>query len=257
MTLTERWLRESSQMAPKKKTVAKSFSEILKFNPYHDSKGRFSSASSYTSFTYAPGKSKAHDLAIAREKERQAAAGGAGSPKKEYKYSEEEQIEAVKGFTIGDYFDIRKSQCGKMPGYLSKKEQEALTKKAEAIEEYIDAKGPYKGSIYRGINTDGDEGFTVGQKIDMRGTSSWTTEEKLGYEWAGKNANGDTSGFKSGKERAYVFKMDNAPKKSAYIDDISENQGEKEVLVSNTVRFRIKNIEDSTERTVITVEEIQ
>lgn len=44
--------------------------EVEKFNPYHDAKGRFSSADSATSFTYAPGKSKAHDMAIAREKER-------------------------------------------------------------------------------------------------------------------------------------------------------------------------------------------
>lgn len=40
--------------------------EIEKFNPYHDSRGRFASANSATSFTYAPGKSNAHDLAIAR-----------------------------------------------------------------------------------------------------------------------------------------------------------------------------------------------
>lgn len=44
--------------------------EIEKFNPYHDSRGRFSTADAATSFTYAPGKSKAHDNAIAREKER-------------------------------------------------------------------------------------------------------------------------------------------------------------------------------------------
>lgn len=58
-------------------SVAKTFEEIIKFNPYHDKLGRFSSANGYASFTYSPGKSKAHDNAIAREKERQAAAGGA------------------------------------------------------------------------------------------------------------------------------------------------------------------------------------
>lgn len=41
--------------------------EIEKFNPYHDSRGRFSSANGATSFTYAPGKSKAHDNAIQRD----------------------------------------------------------------------------------------------------------------------------------------------------------------------------------------------
>ena len=50
--------------------------EVVKFNPYHGKDGRFASANGYATFTYAPGKSKAHDLAIQREKDRQAAAGG-------------------------------------------------------------------------------------------------------------------------------------------------------------------------------------
>lgn len=73
-------------MAPMLKADPNRYDEIVeveKFNPYHDNKGRFASASGYASFTYAPGKSKAHDNAIAREKERQAAAGGASGDKKE------------------------------------------------------------------------------------------------------------------------------------------------------------------------------
>lgn len=50
--------------------------EVQKFNPYHGADGRFASANGYASFTYSPGKSKAHDNAIAREKQRQASAGG-------------------------------------------------------------------------------------------------------------------------------------------------------------------------------------
>ena len=50
--------------------VAKSFSEVLKFNPYHDSRGRFTTAGTAASFTYRPGASVAHDRAIARESER-------------------------------------------------------------------------------------------------------------------------------------------------------------------------------------------
>lgn len=41
--------------------------EVEKFNPYHGKNGRFASANSATSFTYAPGKSKAHDNAISKE----------------------------------------------------------------------------------------------------------------------------------------------------------------------------------------------
>lgn len=49
---------------------AKTFEEVIKFNPYHDAKGRFTSSGGATSFTYKPGASKAHDMAIAREKAR-------------------------------------------------------------------------------------------------------------------------------------------------------------------------------------------
>lgn len=61
----------------KEVSVAKTFDELIevqKFNPYHDAKGRFASANNYASFTYAPGKSKAHDMAIAREETRSATA---------------------------------------------------------------------------------------------------------------------------------------------------------------------------------------
>lgn len=57
--------------------VAKTFDEILKFNPYHDARGRFASANSYSQFTIRtrdPKKQYMADRAIAREKEREAAA---------------------------------------------------------------------------------------------------------------------------------------------------------------------------------------
>lgn len=76
---------------------------VEKFNPYHDSKGRFASANGATSFTYAPGKSKAHDAAIAREKERNAAGGSAGGTNAKEKEKDkakenQEQIDRVKKF---------------------------------------------------------------------------------------------------------------------------------------------------------------
>lgn len=52
------------------------FDDILKFNPYHDSRGRFASSDTAASFTYAPGKSTAHDKAIQRGKEGAAAGKG-------------------------------------------------------------------------------------------------------------------------------------------------------------------------------------
>lgn len=49
--------------------AVKTFAEIAKFNPYHDARGRFAAANAAASFTYAPGKSTAHDKAIQRGKE--------------------------------------------------------------------------------------------------------------------------------------------------------------------------------------------
>lgn len=65
--------------------------EVEKFNPYHDSKGRFASANGYASFTTRtrdPSKQHMADRAIAREKERAAAAGGAAAGSGEAKPAE-------------------------------------------------------------------------------------------------------------------------------------------------------------------------
>lgn len=48
----------------------RTLTEILKFNPYHDERGRFSTADGAASFTYKPGASTEHSRAIEREKER-------------------------------------------------------------------------------------------------------------------------------------------------------------------------------------------
>ena len=60
------------QLASNPQKKKNTFLDILKFNPYHDRLGRFSTSGSAATFTYAPGKSKAHDRAIEREKEKAA-----------------------------------------------------------------------------------------------------------------------------------------------------------------------------------------
>lgn len=54
--------------------------EVEKFNPYHDSKGRFATSNGYASFTTRtkdPSKQHMADAAVAREKQRAGAAAGA------------------------------------------------------------------------------------------------------------------------------------------------------------------------------------
>lgn len=91
--------RWESKWEPTTSSTAKSFSDVLKFNPYHDRLGRFASgnggsATFMTMRTRDPKKQHMADKAIARAKEK-AAAGGAGSspksneqPKKKKTYSE-------------------------------------------------------------------------------------------------------------------------------------------------------------------------
>ena len=59
---------EDSETHDNSFNMAKSFSDILKFNPYHDKLGRFSNSGSAASFTYKPGASTAHTKAIENEK---------------------------------------------------------------------------------------------------------------------------------------------------------------------------------------------
>jgi len=58
--------------------------EVEKFNPYHDSLGKFSTSNGYASFTFRtkdPKKQHWADMAVAREQKRSAAAQAAAKPK--------------------------------------------------------------------------------------------------------------------------------------------------------------------------------
>ncbi len=68
--------------------------EIEKFNPYHDSKGRFSTANGYASFTTRtkdPSKQHMADAAVAREKDRAGAAAAAKPDSKPAKKPEKQK----------------------------------------------------------------------------------------------------------------------------------------------------------------------
>ena len=77
---------------------------VVKFNPYHDRMGRFSTADGAVIFTYAPGKSTAHDNAIEREKERHAAeSAGSGSAYEKELEEEQARVLAMKPNEQAEY----------------------------------------------------------------------------------------------------------------------------------------------------------
>lgn len=57
--------RAAEEHYRKHKTVAKTFDEVLKFNPFHDAKGRFASSNGFASYSANP-KTKAGAMAISR-----------------------------------------------------------------------------------------------------------------------------------------------------------------------------------------------
>ena len=66
--------------------IAKTFDEILKFNPYHDNRGRFTTAGGASSFTIRtkdPSKQGLANRAIEREKERDAATATSNKPQED------------------------------------------------------------------------------------------------------------------------------------------------------------------------------
>lgn len=68
------------------RTVAKTFEEILKFNPFHDARGRFASSNSFASYSANP-KTKAGAMAISRS-----AQAGHGTTFNSHKESQGENI---------------------------------------------------------------------------------------------------------------------------------------------------------------------
>lgn len=78
--------REAKDYYAKQKKLAKSFIDVLKFNPYHDAKGRFSTANGYATFTTHtkdPNKQHWADKAVSRMKQ-QAAQAAPPKPTKHY-----------------------------------------------------------------------------------------------------------------------------------------------------------------------------
>ena len=90
-TVTARTFHELAGTGPK------TFSAVLKFNPYHDSLGRFTgpgAAAFFTTQTRDPKKQHMADMAVAREKERQAAAAVA-SGNSEWNDKMDQELETI------------------------------------------------------------------------------------------------------------------------------------------------------------------
>lgn len=148
--LTSRAVKKSAYEA------AQTFTEVLKFNPYHDSRGRFASANSYTSFTTRtkdPKKQHWADMAAARLKQQAAAAP---APTKTTTTAQK-PAQAAKpatppkptknydrlGFADHDDADFHQLYAGRK--YYQ--QQNLTAKQQQATKKYLEA-NPEPGSLY-------------------------------------------------------------------------------------------------------------
>lgn len=250
VSLIERWQNDTNPFK-----ILDGSEEIEKFNPYHDRLGRFTTGGGASSFTWRPGASAAHDSAIAREKERASSGTSAGDSKADTKTSErghikpksyEENIETVKqelgcddkqakkymrsmlSYTAENYEAIRAYQSGKKNDYTKK-----FRNDAKNIEEYID-KAPHwnGGTLYRGVGLDASvdvkSAFKPGTELNMQGTSSWSSDTGIAKNFA--------------RDRNMVIFQCDRISKATSVSHISNNPGEKEVLVSKDTKYVAKKV---------------
>ena len=145
---------ESLELLPKK-AVAKTFNEILKFNPYHDSRGRFSSSNGYASFTTTtrdPKKQHWADLAIQRQQQK--FQGGGASviqgparpqnmpPKPKATPKPKKNFDRL-GFADQDDADFHQLHSGRK--YYQ--QQQLTAKQQKGVSNYLEAT-PEPGSLY-------------------------------------------------------------------------------------------------------------
>uniref|UniRef100_A0A6M3LUR3 ADP ribosyltransferase domain-containing protein n=1 Tax=viral metagenome TaxID=1070528 RepID=A0A6M3LUR3_9ZZZZ len=135
--------------------------------------------------------------------------------------------ETVQFYSDGGYTDIRTG-----------KDKQGV----KILEDFIERspKWPIDKSIYRGMNVDESffQSLKLGKSIDMKGISSWSSEQKVAQEYtiAGWAVGGKER--KKGIGIVFQLKADNA----TAISHISEVQHEQEVLLSGKSKILISSI---------------
>ncbi len=158
--------------------------------------------------------------------------------------SKEQATEVVDSFSSytsavnNNYSNIRKASIGK--NY-----NKDMVKKANAIDNYIENAPKFKGEVYRGMDIDNASYFKAGDKLDMKGMSSWTSDKSIGKEFTDS---------KSNKDRC-LFRIKNSSKGTS-ISHLSNATREKEVMFSSKQKFKITNVTKSNGLYNIDVEEL-
>lgn len=272
--LSERWKNDPNpfkiieEPEDTKKSMAMTFEDVLKFNPYHGADGRFASANAAHSVTIRT-DSPAGQKTIANIKAKQQAASETPKTRGHIQYmkgqelvdftmkelgcSEQEakdMIKEVSGYTEGYATDVRTWQQGGKQWDMQELTPKEAQRMSEQVERFIDKSPKWEGGeIYRGIGVSEDDANKILDDIsfsmkpfDMKGTSSWTSDKSIADDFSVWN----------GADVAIVFKAPGT-KQGTSIDHISEFS-QSEVLVSKNARWDVKKINGSVDDGYLEIE---
>ena len=260
---------------------AKTFEEILKFNPYHDARGRFSSAngaSSMTVFTNSKAGQKAIANIKAKAQAAMAAGGGSSSaepeqPKKPKYLMEDTQ---QKGHKTAKYLEDRQpvdstyqkvandlhvskekatdmvnavnTYSGSYSGEIrasSRGENDVYKHEADMCEEFIKASPKWAGGkLYRGI----DVPKSVANEIVAKAWKKQPIDMRGISSWSSKKHVADE--FAQTGANPIVFVTNGtSTNKGTSIRHLSRYKNENEVLMSKDMTFtptKIRSAKDGT-----------
>ena len=134
--------------------------------------------------------------------------------------------DGINDYSGPEYTDIRSA-------YNNPHAPDDLKDKLKSIDKYINSAPKWDGTVYRGINLSNKDANEIlaGNLIDMKGPSSWSSEENIAQNFSQKM-----------KPINMVFVLNN--KSGASITHIAAyNGGESEVLAPSSVRYYIDSYE--------------
>lgn len=171
--------------------------------------------------------------------------------------------DAVNGFSYGWDYEIREYQMGRGASIdlnYNKHTLEAIKKKAEDIEKYIDASPKWHGSeTYRGMSVSTEQIERWKQcvqddtKVDMQGTASWSTNISTSEYFAGRNIGKTRNGEMLTEKALFICKH---PQYGTSIRPLSEFYSEHEILCSKDCRWKITAYKEENGYHVFEVEPI-
>ncbi len=142
---------------------------------------------------------------------------------------------------------IRRASNGERPNNSIWSVTENQVVKSEIIEQYIKDNPKINKTIYRGVGDLSDEDFkkltTIGNEIDQKGTSSWSTDK------------GTAVGRTTGKN-GVLFVQEGSNNARKLADAFTTTDIEAEVIMSVKARQRVVKTENMDNYTKVFVEEV-